>query len=193
MTHRQPRLLAVAVGLAVVAGACGLGGPEATVTPSTVAPEPVVYVALGGRATVEHDPGSTRRAIYPRLLFRDHLPAQTVFTDLARDGATVTAAATDQVPTAQALHPTVATVWFDGDELSGSPDEGARALDEVLSALARAGADVAVTAGLHPDAAWADAVAQAAARTGATPVDLTGVEDQSAVADRFAAALGLPD
>ncbi len=187
---RPMRLLAVALLGATTLG-CGLGGPDSAVTTTTLAPAPVVYSAIGGRATVEGDPDSLRRVAYPRLLFRDHLPAQTVFTDLARPGATVADARIHQLPTALDLGTTVATVWFDDRDVGGPLTDAEDELARVVGALIDAGAQVAITSGAASDPAWDGAVARVASTTGATLVELGSARGQADIAQRFADALGL--
>ena len=189
--RRFQGVFAVAL-LASVAVGCGLGGPEQTATTTTTAPEPVVYSAIGGDATVERDPDALRR----RRLHAPAVPpppaAQTVFTDLARPGATVVDASDQQLPTALDLGTTIATVWFERGDLGAPLADAEAQLADLIGQLVGSGAEVGVTSGTRSDSAWDEAVARVASTTGATAVDLEGARDQADIADRFAAALGLP-
>lgn len=180
------RRVVVASVLLTVLGGCGFGGADRASTTTTQPPRAVVYTAIGGAASVEDDPDAVRREAWPRILFREHLPAQTVFSDLAREGATPSSALASQLPVALELGATVATVWFDDGERGAG---GASALLDLVTALVDAGAEVAISAGPGAGGDWAVAVERVAERTGATVVDLDESEDAGDIAQRFANGL----
>ncbi|MEO6318407.1 MAG: GDSL-type esterase/lipase family protein [Acidimicrobiales bacterium] len=176
-------------------GACGLGDPAATPTVTTDPPVVVSYVAIGGDRSGDDDPDSQRRQVWPRLLFREHLPAQAVFALLSRPGATVEEALRSQLPGALELEPTVATVWFTaGDVEQSTPVDRYRAdLDELVGALADFGADVVVLFEAGTPSAYAEAAQTVAGAHGAAVVEVAEPGDQGQIAAQVAEALALPE
>lgn len=185
------RLCVVAAAVIVTAG-CGLGDPADTSATSTSTPPSVTYVAIGDGASAETDPGDRREQGWPRLLFRDHLPPQTVFADLARPGATAAEASKEQLPAALELEPTVVTVeLLDGDAAAGTSLPQYRSdVDSVVSDLVDAGAQVAVVVDPGAPADYALAAREVATARGATVAPCAGA-DRSDVAGCVADALGL--
>lgn len=190
----SPRVAAmVFVVLATPATACGFGGAQESVTPSTDPPAEVTFVAIGGDETVEQDPDSRRRELWARKVFREHLPAQATFADLAEPGATAADAIVSQVPRALELEPTVVTVWLSsGDAAVGTPGGAYQSqMDELVGALAATGTQVALIVGPDTPEVYAAASAALAGRYDAVLVELDADRDQDAIATAVAEALAL--
>lgn len=179
------RALLVLAALLLVGG-CSFGQPEDTTTATTVAPERVVFVAIGSTETVEPNLAGDGWAA---TLFREHLPSQTVFVNLARTGNTVADALTEQLQTARDLEPTVAAVWFGAEDRAAGTDVGQyRAdLESLAAALQESGATVLLA--VDADDAYGAAARAVAEATGATVVQVTGAEGAPAIAGAFAARL----
>jgi lysophospholipase L1-like esterase len=134
---------------ALLAG-CSIG-PQPAPTPTPQVSPQVVYAALGASETVgvgTDDP--TRQAFPQQLLQRLGL---SVLYDFGIPSETTEAALKDELPQALAVHPTLATVWFNVDDLIAGvpvPDFAAR-LDQIVAALHRAGARVLVANTPHLD------------------------------------------
>jgi len=135
-------------------------------------------------------------------VFAEHLPAGTVYVNLATEGATAASAAAGQVPQAAALHPTVATVWVEAADVRlGTPAaEYERHLRQIVTDLQAAGARQVLLLSpspTQPDLAGglATSVQRVASATGATFVDLgdtSGRQDdagQRRIADAVMAAM----
>lgn len=126
--------------LAVVLAACTAGGGSRT---SHVAPRPtptVIYAALGASETVgigTEDPGT--EAFPLQLLPR--LGVGTVMYDFGIPSETTQAALQDELPAALAVHPTLATVFFNVDDLVAgvTPADFQAHLDELVGGLRRGG------------------------------------------------------
>jgi len=189
------RAAAGVVGLvAVVLAGCGLGDPEEVTTVVTGTPPAVTYVAIGGDESAEEDPGSRRREGWPRIVFREHLPPQTVFTNLARVGATAEDALATQLPAALALRPTIATVWLGvGDIEEGTPaDAYQEAVAEIVTALDTAGTQVVVLSEPSMPSAYQEAIANLVAGRRATLLTVPTGADQDAIAQLVADIPVLP-
>lgn len=188
------RTARAALALLVLLGACGLGDPAATPTVTTDPPAVVSYAAIGGDQSGDDQPDSHRRQVWPRLLFREHLPSQAVFALLSRPGATVAEALGSQLPTALELAPTIATVWFtSGDVEQATPvAEYQNDLDDLVGALADRGADVVILIDAGTPSAYTDAAEGVAAARDAKVVEVADPEDQARIADQVAEALALP-
>jgi lysophospholipase L1-like esterase len=115
--------------------------------PAPPAPSPessgptAVYVALGASESAGVGTADPARDAFPQRFFH-HLGAASVLYDFGIPGETTAAALKDELPPALAVEPTLATVWFNVDDLvAGVPvaDFEAR-LDQLVSALHRAGA-----------------------------------------------------
>jgi acyl-CoA thioesterase-1 len=125
-------VLPLVLVLAVALSGCFAPPKAAPVASAPAGPAPV-YVALGAAETV--GVGSQRPLVdaWPQLFFRK-LPVNATFVNFAITGDTVDQAITDELPDAEAQHPTLATVWLN--------------VDDVLAARARGRLrDLAATAG----------------------------------------------
>lgn len=180
--------------LAVIAG-CGLGDPDENVTPDTATPESVRFVAIGGDETVDRDPDSRRRESWPRLVFREHLPPQAVFADLARPGSTVADAIDEQLATALDFAPTLAVVWLTSADVERATavEEYRTGLTNLATALGDGDATVMVVIGSDTPDSYALAARRAAEESGATAITLSDESDESAIAEQIAGALRLGD
>jgi len=193
---RSVATVCLLLSFALSAG-CGLGQPEDETTATTAAPERVSFVVIGSFESVQGGLDGSD-ASWPRLMFRDHLPRQTVFADLAVPGATVAEARAQQLPLALDLRPTLAVVWLIADDVAQATpvDEYRRQLGALVDALRDAGARVllaSATNGGATAAAYADAVRTVADATGARLVDVDRVraadgDTPAALAAAFAAA-----
>lgn len=138
MTRRLIATGLVIVGLTL--GACATT-PLAGAQPSTAAPAPIVYAAIGASETYGIGTSDRYRQAWPQVFFNDVLPTSAVLYNFGIPGATVAQALQDEVPAAVAARPTVATVWLNvNDLIQGVPaaDYG-RQLQQVLHALRRGG------------------------------------------------------
>jgi acyl-CoA thioesterase-1 len=139
------RLPAVAVLALLALAACAPGSRSAANATPAPAPTPGVYVALGASETVGIGTDDPTRDAFPQQLFQ-LLGRSTVMYDFGLPGETTQAALNDELPPALAAHPTLATVWFNVDDLvAGVPvaDFEAR-LDKLVGGLRAAGARVLV-------------------------------------------------
>lgn len=139
--------LAVTVlAAAAIAGGCteqpSPAGPPAQ-APSRPAP---VYVAVGASESVGVGTDDTLREAWTQVFYREALPREAVFVNLAVPGATAEEALERQVPEGLELHPTVVTVWLNVNDLvAGVPTaDYEAALAEVVGRLRQAGARVLV-------------------------------------------------
>src|ERR1700674_2266156 len=132
-----------AVGLAVAAlalSACATT-PATGARPATSAPAPVVYAAIGASETFGIGTSDRSRQAWPQVFTNDVLPKSAVLYNFGIPGATTAQALHDEVPAAVAVHPTVATVWLNVNDLIS----GVTALDyeaqlrQVLHTLRRGG------------------------------------------------------
>ena len=139
---RALRCLAV---VALVAGSCTFGaGPRAAAKPSPTSYSGV-YVALGASETAGIGTQDLPREAFPERLLQLVGPGVTLYNfGIARE--TTEAALKDELPPALALHPALATVWFNVDDLIAgvSVDDFESRLDQIVRALRRGGAFVLV-------------------------------------------------
>ena len=135
--------LRVAAGLAVAAltlSACATT-PATGARPATSASASVVYAAIGASETYGIGATDRYRQAWPQVFYNDVLPKSAVLYNFGIPGATTAQALHDEVPAAVAVHPTVATVWLNVNDLIS----GVTALDyeaqlrQVLRALRRGG------------------------------------------------------
>jgi len=108
--------------VALVVAACS--APSRRGLPAAAAPTgpPVVYVAVGASETVGFGADQPLRESWPRVLFRTSLPASAVFVNMGVPGATVAEALRDELPQALTVHPALATVWLNvNDIVAGVP------------------------------------------------------------------------
>lgn len=147
---RRRTLLALAGPLLLAACAPGgASGPRATPTPE---PPAIVYAAIGASETIGVGTDDPTRESFPQRLFQRLGPAAT-FYDFGLPSETTAAALKDELPGALQVHPTLATVWLNVDDLIGSvpvSDYEAQ-LDRLVATLRRAGARVAIANTPHLD------------------------------------------
>jgi hypothetical protein len=200
----RPGRATVALAVALAAGgltACGRGEPRVSgaVPAAVTTGDRIVFVVLGGDET--EDPpgtGSLTRA-WEQLVYAS-LPTSAVLIDLADRRPTARAVISEQLPRAQALHPTVATLWLGvGDTETGTTETVfADRTEQIVTGLQQAGARTVIllsrrvpdpNAGTGTDPAdttepslpgdsrrYAAALDAVAARTGAVVVPLPGDE-----------------
>ena len=138
MTSPLPVL---ALALALLASACSQTSTATTKAKASPSPPPAVYAALGASETVGIGTEDPSRQSFPQLLYQ-RLPRSAVFYNLGLAGETTAAAVQDELPAALAAHPTIATVWFNVDDIAagvGAADYESR-LDQLVGSLARGGA-----------------------------------------------------
>lgn len=208
MAERSPigfllRLLVVLVLVGAVAGcASGSDIAEPAPPPGTAGGPTAVYVAIGGLETLNSDRDDIQDN-WPQIVFAEALPRGAVYVNLATENATVRSAVDDQLPQAEALRPTVATVWVEAADtrLGTSPASYRTELAQLVGGMQAAGATrvLLLTSGSSSSdlaGAFADSVAHVATDTGAVFVDLgdtsgrAGDPGQRRIADAVMAAMG---
>ena len=140
-------IVMVLVG-SMASAACAITHPSHVlpVPPAaTTASAPAVYVAIGDGQTRGQGADNPLRQAWPHVVFRS-LPGNYTLINLATNGATVASAINEQLPEAQALHPTLVTVWLNVDDvLAGLPaPQYQMQLIALLHALRATGAKVLV-------------------------------------------------
>lgn len=172
---------AALVALALAAAACQSGSGRSTRVGSR-SPRPTaptVYVALGGDETLGASLDVPLRDVWPQVLYRQALPKEAVFYNLATPGELTADGIPALLDLADELKPTLATLW------SNSTDEPQIA--NVVRRLRRNGATRVLVAGTN------DVVTRVAAAEGATVVAVAGSplspDEHRAVATAFANAL----
>jgi acyl-CoA thioesterase I len=125
--------------------------PAATVRPLPSAAS-FVYAAIGASETVGIGTDDPARESFPQRLFQ-RLGASSVLYDFGLPGETAQEALRDELPPALAVRPTLATVWFNVDDIvDGVPEADYEpALDELVGSLRRVGARVLVANTPHLD------------------------------------------
>jgi lysophospholipase L1-like esterase len=139
-----PRTLAALAAAAVLLGACAPSGQPArpaAASPRPTSAPPPVYAAVGASETAgigAMDPG---RQAWPTVLYLTALPAATVYYNLGIPGETVHAALTGELPQALEVHPTVATVWLNVNDIAAgvSAADYETELGQLVHALRRGG------------------------------------------------------
>lgn len=130
--------MVVVWGLLAVSCTGGGSGPAASVPiPSHVPGVPVSYVAVGASETAGVGTFDPLRNAWPRVLWRQTLPSGSTLFDLGVPGSLASQALADQVPEAVAVHPDVATVWLNVNDLVhgvSAPSFG-RTLGEIVHRL----------------------------------------------------------
>ena len=136
------RLLVLVV---LVAGACVPGSAQRP-APKTSPPLTFgVYAAIGASETVGIGTQDPPREAFPERLFQLLGPGTVLYNfGIARE--TTQAAVRDELQPALAVHPALATVWLNVDDLIAgvSLDDYESRLDAIVGALHRAGARVLV-------------------------------------------------
>lgn len=201
---------AAALALAPVLAACTPGGDRAE-APAGGGDPPETYLAVGSDDTLGVGLGEPLVTEWPKVLFREHLPRNTVFVNAAAQGATVADALEEQLPLAEEVRPTLVTVWLDLDDVTARTPVPAyeRRLRTLVHALRRGGearvlvANTPAMNGVAPAtvAAYNAAIARVVRAEGADLVDLHGAgldapsrahpspEGHERIAEAFAAAL----
>lgn len=136
--------VAVAIAAAVVLSGCSGSRSNPAPAPQPFA-RPGLYVAVGASETIGDGTTEPLREAWPQLLF-GAMPLSVSFVNLGFQGATTADAIARQVPVAETLHPTVATVWLNVNDLINgvsAPDFEAH-LRVILERLRAAGAAVYV-------------------------------------------------
>jgi acyl-CoA thioesterase-1 len=132
-----PALLLAAM---LLAAACSQGSRSSvrpTVRPS---PPPVVYAALGASETAGIGTADPARESFPQVLYQ-RLPRSAVLYNLGLPGETTAAAIQDELPAAVSGRPSLATVWFNVDDMAAgvsAADYEVR-LDRIVGGLREAG------------------------------------------------------
>ncbi len=158
MRRARAALLAAATGLALAA--CSPGAPAAAPTARPTASSaptarptptssaaPIVYAALGASETAGIGTTDPVRDSFPQQLYQ-RLGRPAVLYTFGLPGETTEAALRDELPGAVAVHPTLATVWFNVDDLAAGvavADYEAR-LDQLVAGLRQAGASKVLVA-----------------------------------------------
>lgn len=206
MGRELRRARRIGLGLAslvVVAASCSSGGSglSTPAPPATDGGPSEVLVAIGGGETTNVGRNDLADN-WTQLVFATQPPG-AVYVNLATDNATIHSALEDQLPQADALHPTVAMIWVESaDARLGTPPEEYRdGLTRLVDGVRQAGASriLLLTPALSTTDAGgnlADSIAQVATATGATLVNVGDVSDrgddsgQRRIADAVGAALG---
>lgn len=131
--------IAVGVLVATVATACA----APATTSRTLAPPQtqVVYTAIGASETYGVGTDDRYRQAWPQVFYNDSLPTSAVLYNLGIPGATTAQALKDELPAALAVHPTVASVWLNVNDLvQGVPAPAyAAQLQQLVHALRQGG------------------------------------------------------
>jgi lysophospholipase L1-like esterase len=137
---RTRALLALLISAAMLLGACSQGA-RSSVPPTSPAAPVVVYAALGASETVGVGTSDPTRQAFPQLLYL-RLPRTAVYYNFGLPGETTAAALKDELPGALAVRPTLATVWFNVDDMAAGVGaaEYESQLDQLVGALSRGGA-----------------------------------------------------
>jgi len=137
-----PWVLPLAV-VVVLAGACAPGSGQPPAARPGAATFSGVYAALGASETAGIGTQDPPREAFPERLFQLLGPGTVLYNfGIARE--TTQAALKDELTPALAVHPALATVWFNVDDLIAgvSVDDYAARLDQLVGALRRSGARV---------------------------------------------------
>jgi lysophospholipase L1-like esterase len=134
---RAPTLAAL---LGLLLASCSFGGQQASKAARPAAEPPAfVYVAMGASETAGIGTAQPERDSFPQQLL-SRLARGSVLYDLGIPGETTAAALQDELPTALAQRPDLATVFFNVDDLVAgvSPQDFQARLDQIVGSL-RAG------------------------------------------------------
>ena len=134
------RIAASLIAVALTLSACATT-PIAGTRPSGSAPPSVVYAAVGASETYGIGASDRYRQAWPQVFYNDVLPRSAVLYNFGIPGATTAQALHDEVPAAVAVHPTVATVWLNVNDLINGVAVGDYEIQlrQVLHALRRGG------------------------------------------------------
>jgi len=132
---------AFAAGLLLCA--CGLQSSSAT--PNSPSPKVSfnahVYAALGASETVGVGADQPERDAWPQVFYSNYLPESAIFYNFGSAGATTEQALSTELSDALAVHPDLATVWLNtNDLLHGVPaNTYEQQLDQLVGALRQGG------------------------------------------------------
>jgi lysophospholipase L1-like esterase len=112
------------------------GSPTATPTQHQV-----IYAAIGASETYGIGANDRYRQAWPQVFYNDVLPPPAVFYNFGIPGATTAQALRDELPAALAVHPTLATVWLNVNDLiqGVSPQAYGAQLQQLVHSLRRSG------------------------------------------------------
>jgi acyl-CoA thioesterase-1 len=144
------RLTGLLAAAALLTACSGGGGQAAAATPRPS--PPVVYAAIGASETIGIGTEDPTRQSFPQRLFQ-RLGPGTVFYDFGLPSESTAAALKDELPPALDVHPTIVTVWLNVDDLIGGipVTDYEPELDQLVAALRKTGARVAVANTPHLD------------------------------------------
>ena len=149
--------VATAVALAGLAlAACSGGGSGRAGGPTTIAPaapgSAPLYISVGASETTGVGSEVPLREAWPRVLYRDSMPAGTVFVNMGIPGATVAQALQFEVPRTVDQKPAIVTVWLNvNDIIAGVPvADFERDLGTLVRQLRRGGATRVLVANTPP-------------------------------------------
>jgi acyl-CoA thioesterase I len=129
----------------LLAAACTQGGTSRPAAKPSGSPPPGVYAAIGASETAGIGTQDQPREAFPERLLQLLGPGAALYNfGLPRE--TTEAALKDELPPALGVHPALATVWLNVDDLIANvpvADYEAR-LDQLVGALRRSGARVLV-------------------------------------------------
>ncbi len=110
---------AAALVTLLFASCTGHAAPPGAAVPTTskIPGIPVVYAAIGASETAGVGTFDPLRNAWPRVLWRGTLPSGSTLFDLGVPGTLASQALADQVPEATGLHPDLATVWLNVNDL----------------------------------------------------------------------------
>jgi lysophospholipase L1-like esterase len=134
---RGTRLLAIGAALAL----CGCSAPINGAPRASASTQPIVYAAIGASETYGVGADDRARQAWPQLFLRGALPDSTAYYNFGIPGATTAQALRNELPPALAVHPTVATVWLNVNDLIQGIPASAYAADlrRLVRALRRQG------------------------------------------------------
>ncbi len=161
--------------------ACNQTSP-ARGSPAPPSPRPLVYVALGASETFGSGTEEPARDAFPLQLVA-RLPRGSVLYNFGIPSETTAAALNDELPEAVLLHPDVATVFFNVDDLVAgvSPAAYEANLDQIVAGLRASGRTRVLVASTAP---LDQLPVFEACRQGASGCPLVGVPVPSAEAIR---------
>lgn len=132
--------LALVLTATFLAAACSQGSSGSVRPSSRPAPPPVVYAALGASETAGIGTADPTRQSFPQVLYQ-RLPRSAVLYNLGLPGETTAAAIQDELPAAVSARPSLATVWFNVDDMVAgvSAADYETRLDQIVGGLRQAG------------------------------------------------------
>lgn len=179
-------------------------GCSASKSPPAAAPNnqlPVTFIVIGGDEALAFVRRDQVAGSWPHLVFRDALPVEAVYVNLARVGFPVIGATANLASSFAELQPDVVAIWAGAaDASAGRPVADFRAGLDALVGLATQKAGSSVLLATLPDGPddYNEAIRDLAGERSLHLVELTGVvppgtsalsaEQNRAVADAFIAA-----